>query len=150
MEVKIAALAAVVFVAAGLLAPVPPPHRFETPDAVAGAPRVITANDEASYCLNGSGQLDPVRARENGPLRRGEPSRRSLEPCSQRQECPAIPLTIFMREAAMLFVFRWLMQPEKRAVVIECGLVASLIAVAAIASMGAIGTKVSEVLIAMK
>jgi Flp pilus assembly pilin Flp len=59
-------------------------------------------------------------------------------------------LTISSPEAAMLSAFRRLMPSENRAVVIECALVASLIAVAAIASMGAIGTKVSEVLIAMK
>ena len=46
----------------------------------------------------------------------------------------------------MLSIFRRLMKNEQGATAIEYTLIASLIAVAAIAAMGAVGTKVSNVL----
>ena len=46
----------------------------------------------------------------------------------------------------MLSIFRRLMKSEKGATAIEYTLIASLIAVAAIAAMGSVGTKVKEVL----
>ena len=46
----------------------------------------------------------------------------------------------------MLSIFRRLMKSEKGATAIEYTLIASLIAVAAIAAMGSVGTKVSGVL----
>lgn len=46
----------------------------------------------------------------------------------------------------MLSIFRRLMKSEKGATAIEYTLIASLIAVAAIAAMGSVGTKVGAVL----
>jgi pilus assembly protein Flp/PilA len=46
----------------------------------------------------------------------------------------------------MLSIFRRLMKSEKGATAIEYTLIASLIAVAAIAAMGSVGTKVNGVL----
>ena len=46
----------------------------------------------------------------------------------------------------MLSIFRRLMKNEKGATAIEYTLIASLIAVAAIAAMGSVGTKVNGVL----
>jgi pilus assembly protein Flp/PilA len=46
----------------------------------------------------------------------------------------------------MLSIFRRLMKSEKGATAIEYTLIASLIAVAAIAAMGSVGTKVNAVL----
>ena len=46
----------------------------------------------------------------------------------------------------MLSIFRHLMKSEKGATAIEYTLIASLIAVAAIAAMGTVGTKVKDVL----
>ena len=46
----------------------------------------------------------------------------------------------------MLSIFRRLMKSEQGATAIEYTLIASLIAVAAIAAMGSVGTKVSNVL----
>ena len=46
----------------------------------------------------------------------------------------------------MLSIFRRLMKSEKGATAIEYTLIASLIAVAAIAAMGTVGTKVKDVL----
>ena len=46
----------------------------------------------------------------------------------------------------MLSIFRRLMKNERGATAIEYTLIASLIAVAAIAAMGAVGTKITTVL----
>ena len=46
----------------------------------------------------------------------------------------------------MLSIFRRLMKSEQGATALEYTLIASLIAVAAIAAMGSVGTKVSNVL----
>ena len=46
----------------------------------------------------------------------------------------------------MLSIFRRLMKSEQGATAIEYTLIASLIAVAAIAAMGAVGTKITTVL----
>jgi pilus assembly protein Flp/PilA len=59
----------------------------------------------------------------------------------------AAPLNPFFREVSkMLSIFRHLMRNEKGATAIEYTLIASLIAVAAITAMGAVGTKVNGVL----
>jgi len=49
-------------------------------------------------------------------------------------------------EISMLSIFRRLMKNEKGATAIEYTLIASLIAVAAIAAMGSVGSKVNGVL----
>ena len=53
---------------------------------------------------------------------------------------------IHLQENAMLSIFRRLIRNEKGATAIEYTLIASLIAVAAIAAMGSVGTKVNGVL----
>src|SRR5688500_304579 len=53
---------------------------------------------------------------------------------------------LFPLEIPMLSIFRRLMKSEKGATAIEYTLIASLIAVAAIAAMGSVGTKVGAVL----
>jgi len=52
----------------------------------------------------------------------------------------------FSQEISMLSIFRRLMKSERGATAIEYTLIASLIAVAAIAAMGAVGNKVNGVL----
>jgi len=53
---------------------------------------------------------------------------------------------IHLQENTMLSIFRRLIRNEKGATAIEYTLIASLIAVAAIAAMGSVGTKVNGVL----
>jgi pilus assembly protein Flp/PilA len=53
---------------------------------------------------------------------------------------------IFFGDISMLSIFRRLMKNEKGATAIEYTLIASLISVAAIAAMGTVGGKVSNVL----
>jgi pilus assembly protein Flp/PilA len=53
---------------------------------------------------------------------------------------------IFLLEIRMLSIFRRLMKNEKGATAIEYTLIASLIAVAAITAMTAVGTKVNGVM----
>jgi len=53
---------------------------------------------------------------------------------------------IHSRERIMLSIFRRLIRNEKGATAIEYTLIASLIAVAAIAAMGSVGGKVNSVL----
>jgi pilus assembly protein Flp/PilA len=59
---------------------------------------------------------------------------------------PQQPSTIFNREISMLSLFRKLMKNDHGATAIEYTLIASLIAVAAIAAMTSVGTKVNGVL----
>ena len=54
--------------------------------------------------------------------------------------------SFILLEHPMLSIFRRLMKNEKGATAIEYTLIASLIAVAAIAAMGSVGTKVNGVL----
>ena len=58
----------------------------------------------------------------------------------------AFHLEYFRWEILMLSVLRRLMKNEKGATAIEYTLIASLIAVAAIAAMGSVGTKINGVL----
>ena len=53
---------------------------------------------------------------------------------------------IHLQENTMLSIFRRLIRNEKGATAIEYTLIASLIAVAAIAAMGSVGSKVNGVL----
>jgi pilus assembly protein Flp/PilA len=53
---------------------------------------------------------------------------------------------VFLLEILMLSIFRRLTKNENGATAIEYTLIASLIAVAAIAAMGSVGTKVNGVL----
>jgi len=59
---------------------------------------------------------------------------------------PDIRLIIIEQEIYMLSIFRQLMKNDNGATAIEYTLIASLIAVAAIAGMKTVGTKVSAVL----